>query len=58
MKDILKKTEKELLKDLVAKRKSLREFRFGVAGSKLKNMKEAKTTKRDIARILTVLNAK
>lgn len=58
MSDLAKKTEKELIKDLIDKRKALRDFRFGIAGSKLKNVKESKTLKKDIARILTVLNAR
>lgn len=39
------------------KREALRTFRFGSAGAKVKNVKEGKTLRRDIARILTVMNA-
>ena len=52
------KTEKDLVKALADKRKALREFRFGMSGSKTKNVKEGKNLKREIAQILTELNAK
>lgn len=58
MADLAKKTEKDLLKDLGAKRKDIREFRFNTSGSKLTNVKEVSTAKKDIARILTELNAR
>jgi len=50
--------EKELLKKLSEKRTELREFRFGIAGSKIKNVKAARGLRKEIARILTQLNAK
>jgi len=53
MKDLNKKTEKDLEKELFNKRSALRDFRFGVSGSKHKNVKEGKNIKKDIARILT-----
>ncbi len=55
MKDLKKKTEKDLQKMLQEKRKTLREFRFGSSGSKTKNVKEGSNTKKEIARILTEL---
>ena len=58
MVDIKTKKETDLHKELAEKRKSLREFRFGVAGSKIKNIKEAKNLRKEIARILTELNAR
>ena len=39
------------------KRESLRVFRFGTTGAKTKNVKESRTIRRDIARILTVMSA-
>lgn len=51
------KTRKDLIKNLQEKRTQLREFRFGVSGSKIKNVKEAVSLRKDIARILTKLNA-
>ena len=52
------KSDKELKESLEAKRKDLRLFRFGVAGSKNKNVKEGRTLRRDIARILTEINSR
>ena len=58
MSTLSKKSEKELMKDLLEKRKAIREFRFNIAGSKLKDIKERRALKRDVARILTELNAR
>lgn len=58
MTDLKGKTEKELLRELSEKREALAKFRFGISGSKLKNVKEGKTIRKDIARIETVLNNK
>lgn len=57
MKDFKNKTEKELKALLGEKRVALRNFRFSVAGSKVKNVKEGHVIKKDIARILTALTA-
>ena len=43
------------MKELNEKRLSLRDKRFGRAGSKDKNVKEQKMIKKDIARIHTLL---
>jgi len=45
----------DLRKELDEKRLKLRDLRFGIAGSKSKNVKEQKTLKKDIARIETSL---
>ncbi|MBU1557966.1 50S ribosomal protein L29 [Patescibacteria group bacterium] len=58
MKNLEKKTEKDLEKMLAEKRGALRDFRFGSSGSKTKNVKEGKNTKKDIAKILTELKNK
>ena len=55
-KEFTKKSETELLKDLGEKREALRVFRFGVAGSKAKNIKEGKNLKKEIAQTLTAIN--
>jgi len=55
--DLKNKTVEELNKLLSEKRTLLRDFRFGVSGSKTKNIKEGSILKKDIARIMTVLNA-
>ncbi|MCH7529633.1 50S ribosomal protein L29 [Patescibacteria group bacterium] len=56
MTDIQSKNEKDLKKLLNEKRESLRNFRFEIAGSKIRNVKEAKNTRREIARIETELH--
>lgn len=55
-KETLKKNTEELIKEINEKRLSLRDIRFGGAGSKSKNVKEQKTIKKEIARIKTALN--
>jgi ribosomal protein L29 len=57
MKELLKKSEAELVKTLTEKREALRAFRFGVSGSKIKNMKEGRTVRKDIARVMTALRS-
>ena len=49
------KPEKELKETLLNFRDKLRELRFNLAGGKVKNIREIRQTKRDIARILTIL---
>ena len=53
--EIKKLSHKELLKTLDEKRKAVRQFRFDITGSKVKNLKEGETIKKDVARILTEL---
>ena len=55
--EIKNKTEKELATMLAEKREAIRAIRFGSSGSKVKNVKETKNLKKDIARILTAQNA-
>ncbi|GMQ95452.1 MAG: hypothetical protein BMS9Abin13_566 [Patescibacteria group bacterium] len=52
------KEDSDLRKELAEKRVALRKFRFGVAGSKVKNIKEARNLRKEIARILTEVNAR
>lgn len=56
IKEIKEKKEAELQKLLREKREKLRELRFTLATGKLKNSAEIKQAKKDVARILTVLN--
>ena len=51
------KNKEELKKALADKRKALHNFRFAFAGGKAKNVKEARTNRKDIARILTALRS-
>ena len=55
--DFKKESEAELKKKLTEKRDSLAKFKFGISGSRTKNVKEGKNTRRDVARILTALKA-
>lgn len=55
MKEFANKTEKDLTELLAEKRKALHDFRFGIAGSKVRNVKEGKDLKKEVARILTAL---
>ena len=58
MSEYKNKTEKELRSLVTEKRELLRTFRFGIAGSKTRNVKEGKNTKREIARILTEVSSR
>jgi len=55
MKEIENKTSADLRKMITEKREALRVFRFGGAGAKTKNVKEGRTIRKDIARIMTAL---
>lgn len=57
-KELKTKTPADLGKLLKEKSEALRVFRFGGAGAKTKNVREGRAIRKDIARILTVLNAK
>ena len=56
IKDLKKKTKAEMEKMLEEKKVALNAFKFGIAGSKIKNVREGRNIKREIARILTILN--
>ena len=55
--ELQKKTEKELADLLEEKQKSFWDFRFGVSGSKVRNVREGRALRHDIARILTIRSA-
>lgn len=55
IRELRQKSEKELEKTLIDLRDKLRELRFNLAGGKVKNIKEIHQTKKDIARVLTLL---
>jgi len=52
------KHEEELNQLLSESQKKLRELRFNLAGGKVKNVRTIRVLKKDIARILTILNEK
>ena len=58
MADLKKHSIADLQKELATKRAALMAFRFGEAGSRTRNVKEGRTVRRDIARILTEMNAR
>lgn len=53
MSELSRKTDQDLRKTLFEKRRLLREFRFGAAGSRVRNTREGRHLRRDIARVLT-----
>ena len=56
MKELKNKTEQDLIKLITEKREAVRAFRFGSTGGKTKNVKFAKTTKKEVAQIMTELS--
>jgi ribosomal protein L29 len=56
--ELQKKKDVELFKLLKEKQESIREFRFGVSGSTSNNTSQAQALRKDVARILTELNAR
>jgi ribosomal protein L29 len=55
-KELQKLAEKELQAQLADLRKKVREFRFSIANSQLKNVRLMRQSKKEIAQILTELN--
>ena len=49
-------SKQDLVKALGEKREALRKLRFGSTGSTVRNVKGRASTRKDIARIMTVLN--
>lgn len=56
LKDLSTKSETELHKILAEQREKLRDLRFKDSRRQLKNVREIRLIKKDIARILTLLN--
>ncbi|MDD3491426.1 MAG: 50S ribosomal protein L29 [Candidatus Pacebacteria bacterium] len=57
-KDLRQKSNEELNQLLSESQKKLRELRFNLASGKVKNVRSVRALKKDIARILTILNEK
>ena len=53
--EIKNKSKEELVKIVEDGRSALKTFRFGVSGSRVKNVRGARNTRRNVARALTVL---
>jgi len=56
--ELRKKDKKELEKTVQELTKKLSDFRFKFSSGKLKNVKEMGSSKKEIARILTILKEK
>lgn len=54
IKEFKKMGEPRLLKSLVEKREKLRQLRFDLTAGKVKNVREIREIKKDIARLLTL----
>jgi ribosomal protein L29 len=57
-KELASKTKDELMKMIEEKRKRIEEVRFKSVSGGIKNVKELREDKKDIARIMTELNKK
>jgi len=55
-KELASKTKEELVKMIEETRKRIEEVRFKATSGGIKNVKELREDKKDIARILTALN--
>jgi ribosomal protein L29 len=58
MSELKNKTSEDLKKMLAEKRKALQSFRFNIAGSKARNVKEGRNLRKEIARIMTEVTNK
>ncbi len=58
IKELWQKNLKELHALLASEREKLRQLRFDLVSGKVKNIRSIRDTKKTIARILTVINAK
>ena len=59
MADVIKtQSTEELLRTVAEKREALRVFRFGGAGSRVRNVREGRNVRREIAQILTEVRSR
>jgi len=56
--ELRQKGQKELQRELQREKERLGQLRFDLSSGKIKNMHEIKATKKNIARILTILKSK
>ena len=56
MSEYKNKTEKEIAKLLNDKIEALRNYRFAISGSKTRNVREGRNTRKEIARLMTELS--
>ncbi len=57
-KDLVSKTEDELSRLLEEKRKKIEELKFAMSSGTTKKTKELREEKKDVARIMTIINKK
>jgi len=58
MADLKSWSIEDLQKEIATKREALRTFRFGEAGTRTRNVREGRTIRKDIARLLTEMNSR
>ncbi|KKR46426.1 MAG: hypothetical protein UT80_C0020G0001, partial [Parcubacteria group bacterium GW2011_GWC1_40_13] len=58
MSEYKNKTEKEIVKLLNDKREALKNYRFAVSGSKTRNVRDGRNTRKEIARLMTELSGR
>lgn len=54
--ELKNKSKEELYKTLMESSKKLQELQFNIAAGKVKNVRTLRALKKDIARVLTILN--
>ena len=55
IKELREKNSEELKKQLAEKREAVRKLRFEISAKQTKNVREIRNSKKDIAKILTIL---
>jgi len=58
MSEYKNKTEKEIVKLLNDKTEALKNYRFAVSGSKTRNVRDGRNTRKEIARLMTELSGR
>jgi large subunit ribosomal protein L29 len=58
IKELQQKSKSELQKFLADSREKLRQLRFDLSAGKVKNVREVRKIKKDIAKVLTLLKQK
>lgn len=56
IKELKDKSQDELIKTLKEKRETVRQLRFDISSKQIKNVRDIRKAKKDIARILTLIN--
>jgi large subunit ribosomal protein L29 len=56
IKELREKNKEELKKLLIEKKETVRKLRFDVASKQIKNVRDLRNSKKEVARILTLIN--